>query len=258
MFEEHRVFKKPEDENAKIWRYMDFTKFESLMDRKALFFTRVDQLDDKFEGSLSKYVFNKSIEEKATREELLQLNRERKRFSPLYKSQRKEVAINCWHLNEYESVAMWKLHLKSDEGIAIQSTYRKLVDSLDDSDQYHLWVGMVKYIDYYNDTIPRDNTLYPYIFKRKSFEHEQELRAVITKNVSAKDYPNQIYVGGKDFLFLPKKGVQIPVNLDVLIERIYVSPTREKWFEELIRSMVRKFELEKKVKKSSLADDPMF
>jgi len=258
MFEKHKVFKAPEDENLEIWRYMDFTKFVSIISKKTLFFTRADQLDDKFEGSLSKHILDPSIEEKATQEQRLQLNKTRERLSSFYKSQRKEIAINCWHMNEYESAAMWKLYLKSDEGIAIQSTYRKLVDSFDNSDDYHLWVGMVNYIDYNKKHIPPDNMLYPYIFKRKSFEHEHELRAVITKNISAKDYPNQIVIGGKNLLFLPKKGVEIPVNLDVLIEKIYVSPTCEKWFEELVRSMVDKSELRKKVKKSSLADDPMF
>lgn len=258
MYEEHPVFNKPEDENAKIWRYMDFTKFVSLLDRKALFFTRVDQLDDKFEGSLSKHIFNPSIEENATPEQLAQLNEYRKRWSPIYKSQRKEVAINCWHMNEYESAAMWKLYLKSDEGIAIQSTYRKLVDSFHNSDQYLLWVGMVKYIDYNKHIIPINNVFYPYIYKRKSFEHERELRAVITKNMRAKDYPNQILIGGKDLLYLPKKGVEIPVNLNLLIEKIYVSPTCEKWFEELTASVMTKYGFFKHVSKSPLKDKPIF
>ena len=36
------------------------------------------------------------------------------------------TAVNCWHINEHESAAMWDLYLKSNEGIAIQSTYQKL------------------------------------------------------------------------------------------------------------------------------------
>jgi len=44
-------------------------------------------------------------------------------------------AINCWHMNDHESAAMWKLYLKSDEGIAIQSTYRKLKDAITDDDE---------------------------------------------------------------------------------------------------------------------------
>ena len=31
---------KPRNENVTIWRYMDFTKFASLLDKQALFFVR--------------------------------------------------------------------------------------------------------------------------------------------------------------------------------------------------------------------------
>ena len=41
-----------EDENTTIWRYMDFTKFVSLLDKKKLFLCRADKLEDSFEGSL--------------------------------------------------------------------------------------------------------------------------------------------------------------------------------------------------------------
>ena len=54
MYKEHPVFEKPENENTKIWRYLDFTKFVSLLDKSALFFTRADRLNDPFEGSYSK------------------------------------------------------------------------------------------------------------------------------------------------------------------------------------------------------------
>ena len=50
MFKEHQDFKTPKD-NSKIWRYMDFTKFIDMLDKSALFFTRVDKLGDPFEGS---------------------------------------------------------------------------------------------------------------------------------------------------------------------------------------------------------------
>ena len=43
MFKEHKAYRTPKDENAKIWRYMDFTKFVSMLDKSALFFTRVDK-----------------------------------------------------------------------------------------------------------------------------------------------------------------------------------------------------------------------
>ncbi|KAF5417648.1 MAG: hypothetical protein C5S38_01290 [Candidatus Methanophagaceae archaeon] len=51
MYKEHPAFEKPSDEDIKIWRYIDFTKFVSLLDKKALFFARADRLSDSFEGS---------------------------------------------------------------------------------------------------------------------------------------------------------------------------------------------------------------
>jgi len=51
MYVECPNLEKPKNENATIWRYMDFTKFVSLLDRRELFFSRTDRLGDPFEGS---------------------------------------------------------------------------------------------------------------------------------------------------------------------------------------------------------------
>ena len=32
---------------------------------------------------------------------------------------RKSYYVNCWHLNGYESAAMWQLYSRNDEGIAL-------------------------------------------------------------------------------------------------------------------------------------------
>ena len=40
--------------NEKIWRYLDFAKFINILDKKSLFFSRVDKLGDPFEGSFPK------------------------------------------------------------------------------------------------------------------------------------------------------------------------------------------------------------
>ena len=49
------VFHAPSPTNAKIWRYMDFTQFVSMLEHGGLFFfCRLDYLQDRFEGSLSR------------------------------------------------------------------------------------------------------------------------------------------------------------------------------------------------------------
>ena len=51
----HPVFEAPSDTSIKLWRYMDFTKFVSLLDSNSLFFSRADLLGDPYEGSTSHF-----------------------------------------------------------------------------------------------------------------------------------------------------------------------------------------------------------
>ena len=48
---QHKSFKEPEDVEAKIWRYLDLAKFLAMIEKKTLFFCRIDKLGDPFEGS---------------------------------------------------------------------------------------------------------------------------------------------------------------------------------------------------------------
>ena len=61
MYKEHNSFESIDD-NKKIWRYMDFTKFIDILENEALFFTRSDRFEDKFEGTLP--IANEVIKEK--------------------------------------------------------------------------------------------------------------------------------------------------------------------------------------------------
>ena len=49
MYKEHEAFTPPLSDTV-LWRYMDFTKFVSLLEKQALFFARADK-HDPFEGA---------------------------------------------------------------------------------------------------------------------------------------------------------------------------------------------------------------
>ncbi len=131
------------DDSTKIWRYLDFTKFVSLIETSSLFFCRSDKLRDPFEGSLP------LVNVKLRQEEPKPKNGYVDIFKPysemIGREIRKFIHLNCWHINEYESEAMWNIFLKSDEGVAIQSTVGKLKRSFHMS-QTPVFVGDVKYI----------------------------------------------------------------------------------------------------------------
>ncbi len=145
--------------NAKIWRYMDFAKFVSLMDKKSLYFARADKLGDPFEGSYTKFNYERRRADITEDEE--------KQLSDIFNKIRYYTFINCWHLNEHESTAMWKLYSEINKGIAIQSTITKLKNSLNtDSD---FFIKKVNYIDYDKEPIPEKSIISPFIYKRISY-----------------------------------------------------------------------------------------
>lgn len=252
MYVEHPAFESPADENAKIWRYLDFTKFVALLDRRALSFARVDQLTDQFEGSLTK------ADVETLREDL------RRRGFPVVGLPselawfRKRIFVNCWHINNYESAAMWRLYLNRDEGVAVRSTFRRFRDSFMGS-EHDVFIGKVKYINYDTAHLPGGNILYPFLHKRRAFEYECELRAVVMKWQKGDKGVGQL---GTQADAIPEKdlpcNLDISVDLDVLVEKVYVSPAAPNWFGELVRSIVSRYKLKREVNRSSLAEGPLY
>jgi len=247
MYENHPVFESPKNKDAKVWRYTDFTKFVSLLEKKSLYFARADKFDDPFEGSYSKLNLEKRhdvYEDIIPKDKIEEMSIFNEKFP-------KFIFLNCWHLNNFESAAMWNLYLKNNEGISIQSNFERLTECFHKYTDNDIFIGKVKYIDYDKDWLPEGNKLYPFIHKRKSFEHEKEIRAVIS------DLP---IIDKKLDLNLSKfsHGFYVPIDLEILIEKIYVSPTSPDWFYTLVKSITNKYEIDKDIIKSNLSDNPVF
>ena len=250
----HPIFREPNDPNVKIWRYMDFTKFVSLLECRSLYFARADLFEDTFEGSLSRATFTW----RAGLYEGLWLDpKELEKLSKAREKLRKQIFLNCWHMNARESAAMWKLYARSNEAVAIQSTYQLLHSCLPEN----TYVGQVQYIDYEEDYLAEDHEFRPYMHKRMSFEHERELRAMI---YIPSDDPNRyLSIAVKDREArvgepVGDVGRAVTVNLNALIERVYVAPTCPAWFTDLVLKIMNKYELNTPLIKSALDAKPMF
>lgn len=268
-FKEHPEFTPPSSSSATVWRYMDLAKFLSLVDKAALFFVRVDKLStlDPFEGLYTNanvekenLVFSDTTEEWRDQTGI----RDERAFSTLLKSRkvvretmkagRTVTFVNSWHVQEHESDAMWNLYVRSLEGIAIESSYNRLVTALSGYEEFDVNIGMIRYIDYRHDCIPQWNALSPFMYKRRSFEHEKELRALIWTPQYGK---NEIGDPARN-RFRDQDGLYVPVNLEELISRIYVAPTAPHWMLELLESLVKKYGLKKEVVQSDLASTPVY
>lgn len=243
---DHDCFIQPEDTSIRLWRYMDFTKFASLVSSSELFLSRADRFTDPFEGSYSRanvalrpHIY-KDMDSAAYEAMTVQM-------AAFSKWIREWTYINCWHANEHESAAMWDLYAKTNEAVAIETSYQKLVDCLPDQ----AFVGLVNYIDYEKEWLPEGNSFYPFTHKRKSFEHEKEVRIVI------QELPNKekgIFVGVKNSC----AGTSVNVNLNNLITRIHVSPTAPDWLVELTKEIANKYGITATISKSNLYSEPVY
>ncbi len=253
MYKDHKVFRQPANENEKVWRYMDFTKFVSLLESRSLYFTRADRYDDPFEGSYPRInVMARQVVPDDVPEEHKDKYRESMaKLGNINRNWPRYTAINCWHLNNHESAAMWRLYLKSNEGIAIQSTYQKLRDCFAKANE-DIYLGLVKYIDYETEWIEVGNLLTPFVHKRKSFEHEREVRAVVMKWPPGDDT-------GLDFTQETiSHGLHFPIDLGLLIEHIYVAPDAPQWFAGLVDSVTKCFGDHYPVIQSKLNQEPLY
>ena len=84
---------------TKIWRFMDFTKYVSLLEKKAIFFCRSDLFDDPFEGAVSRPALE-SIKMWDMVDDFMGSMRA-KDVALKTKEYLQYHYLNCWHINEH-------------------------------------------------------------------------------------------------------------------------------------------------------------
>ena len=220
----------PDDSETVVWKYLDLSKFLDLLLSQKLFMSRSDKFEDQYEGTFSE----------PTYEEIKKIAVNNPEFLNYYKTHREKVAISSWHINEYESFAMWQIFTQNSEGLAIQSTVKRLKKALDSEKNFEQHIGEVNYIDYKKEYIPFDDMFFPFLFKRKSFQYEREIR--ILSDVSQ----NNIKLND---------GLKINVDINQLIEKIYIHPKSENWYKNLVIELVSKLGFDFAIEKSDLESD---
>ncbi|MFV8370183.1 hypothetical protein [Flavobacterium sp. LB2R40] len=227
MYINNPNIKLPKDPNTVVWKYLDLSKFLDLLMSEKLFMSRSDKFEDQYEGTFSEPTF----------EEIKKLSIDNPDFLNYYKTHREKVAISSWHINEYESFAMWQIFTQNSEGLAIQSTIGRLQESLIPETSFNQYIGEVNYIDYKKEHIPFDDLFFPFLFKRKSFQYEGEVRIISD-------------IGESDIKI--NEGLKINVNINQLIEKIYIHPKSENWYKNLVIQLVKQLGFDFTIEKSDL------
>jgi hypothetical protein len=242
---------------------MDLSKFLWLLQRQALFFARADKLDDQYEGYYTR------ADAAAIVDRFGSLRGQIRMCSPMieehiihqrieeiftyFRKMRTRFFVNCWHMNEEESSAMWKLYTTQNEGICVTSTFLKLRNALPSA----AYLGIVKYIDYKRDFVNPDIhgidinasiALKLIMHKRQSYEHEREARAVIwaERETFTKD------------LAQANDGYIIPVDLSKVLDAVYLSPNSPPMLVEIVTDLLKKYRLDAPVRQSEVNARPAY
>jgi hypothetical protein len=128
----------------------------------------------------------------------------------LIKQRRKDACVNCWYIGEADDIAMWKKYAPRN-GVAIKSTVKRLCSSLGGCTDTNIHIGRVTY--YGPDEFERyiDHAIYGSLFnKLDPLRSENELRALAYRTNSG-------------------AGIDIPVDAEILIERLLLSPELAAW-----------------------------
>jgi hypothetical protein len=223
--------------NTIVWRYMGLDKFLDLITNSRLFFTSVNNLTDRYEMSLPTNIAKLEpgeLERKGLSGSIFDENvgiLDRK-----YQSLRKSTLVSCWSLGRDESYALWKIYLGGARaGLAIRTNISHLRDGLSsggniDSDE--IYIGKVQYKDY----LPlKDLSEFRLITtKREFYKYEEELRLFILHTHDSE--------GDNKLSHKTNVGKYYSVDVEKMIDQLYLSPFVGAWFGESIKQVLKKVE----------------
>lgn len=227
MYQTHPEVDTPPDDTV-IWRYVDLEKLVALLHSRSLYLCRLDHLRDPWEGlwpPAMAQVFTRGKNETGAAQG--------KDFVRWMNGLRMLFYASCWHENSGESAAFWDQY-KNSRGVAIRSTIGRLIKSTTSS-KVPFFIGRVQYRDYADVDFPLDSTnaIRPAFLKRKSFEHEREVRVLLWHPLANPE---------SDFKSI-QESYGIDVDATILIESIYISPESPTWLVEPLREVLRRFDL---------------
>jgi hypothetical protein len=235
-----------------IWRYMSLAKFMSVLFRRGLYFANAPSLGDPFEGSVPfKFAQERPRLMTSVRPEHVAMVAKASGDAIRWYTQ--FVFVNCWFSGEHESAALWRYYTDGDNSICIRSDVQRLRGQLPPA----IKIVTVKYIDFATEEIPElavqgwtTDLLFEY--KRKSYEHEREVRALYSR-----DPPFEGRAIDNDAP-LPHRGEVVPVDLNALVTEVRVSPSADDWFLKLVQDVCTRFDLIAPVRRSDIATDPVY
>jgi hypothetical protein len=221
------------DPETPIWRYMSLDRYLSMLYTKELWFTRVDCLEDPWEGQVSAPALD------ATN----RLGMPLEVLRPILEKLRVLIFVHCWTMHAHESIGLWSSFVRSQPGVVIRSTAGRL-DKVVAGHMEGGHVALVRYIDF-DTSYAMDG-----FNKRLEFQSELEVRAAFY------DFGQYVTMAqGTDRQELPQ-GQPVPVSLPDLITEVRVAPRTPAWLLSAVQDLTLRYGVEVPVRRSEFDRRP--
>jgi len=210
------------DMHTKAWRYVSFSRFTWLLQRKRIWMARVDKLDDEWELALAgdqlKHVYAtapiRPLDEPPPKETVEERT---KRIIDMW---RRETFVSCWCASNHESHALWRIFCGPSEGVAIQSTLAALKQEFQNIPLYDIR---------YEHPGKKQSTpvkLDLATIKRPMFSYEHEVRFI-----AEPDHNNPNLCKGEF-------GFEYDIEPEKFIEKIVIHPQADESFMETVMLLI--------------------
>ena len=105
-----------------LYRYMNFSSFMGILETNSLILPSIDRFNDPYEGFMFETLLKELLDSEKDKDQFL--------WKVIREWSSRFVFANCWYQDHVESASMWDRYAK-DEGIAIQTTYSRLNECIE-------------------------------------------------------------------------------------------------------------------------------
>jgi hypothetical protein len=213
---------KPMSDDAKVWRYRSFSRFIWLLQKKQLWMARADRLGDAWEISLAGNQLEHVISRhpitpitEAIRPKTETAMQRAKRINRLW---RQRTFVSCWNTSDHESHALWRIYCGSSEGVALQTTFVRLRQSVGALPVYRVAYeipGIRRQTPTVVDLVTK---------KRPMFAYEHEVRVV--RDATSEPFPEEAL------------GYPLEWDPELILQSVLIHPDADFSFMETVRAAV--------------------
>jgi hypothetical protein len=198
-----------DDSSARIIRYMELGRFVQLLTSSSLFFSRIDQFEDAYEGNVI-FGMDKAGD---------------------FEAWVKSCFVSSWsYFYGAEQYSLWKNFVgPANTGIAIVNTVKNVMNSIHESERDNIKPYITNYMpgDFKGGDL--GDIITNGITKLEYYAYEQEIRLMHYAGIRNEEWGQ-----------IPQI-IQVPVDLNLLIRYVIFSPFNRPWMNEHLKQLIERF-----------------